>query len=118
MTTTVPGSWDLLVRTPVGRIEARVTITGTAGALTGEAAGRWETVPLRDVRAEPDATGSSRVRWRQSITRPLRLDLEFDVVVTGDVLEGTSRAGRLPASRVTGRRAAGDGGDRADARPG
>ncbi|MEU0916912.1 MULTISPECIES: hypothetical protein [Streptomyces] len=34
----------------------------------------------------------------------MRLDLAFDVTVTGDSLAGTSRAGRLPASRVSGLR--------------
>jgi hypothetical protein len=34
----------------------------------------------------------------------MRLNLEFDVVVTGDRLAGHSRAGRLPRSTVTGLR--------------
>ncbi|MGW7492395.1 hypothetical protein [Streptomyces sp. NPDC054786] len=36
-------------------------------------------------------------------TKPLRLNLSFAVTVDGDTLSGTSRAGRLPASKVTGR---------------
>lgn len=34
----------------------------------------------------------------------MRLNLAFDVTVAGDTLAGTSRAGRLPASEVTGLR--------------
>jgi hypothetical protein len=34
----------------------------------------------------------------------MRLNLAFAVTVDGDTLAGTSRAGRLPASKVTGRR--------------
>lgn len=97
------GTWDLSVRTPIGSIGARVTIADVGGVLSGEAVGRSETVALQDVRVVRDGAGE-RVTWRQSITRPMRLDLQFDVVVTGDVLAGTSRAGRLPASSVTGRR--------------
>jgi hypothetical protein len=34
----------------------------------------------------------------------MRLDLAFAVTVDGDTLTGTSKAGRLPSSKVTGRR--------------
>jgi hypothetical protein len=34
----------------------------------------------------------------------MRLNLAFAVTVDGDTLTGTSKAGRLPASKVTGRR--------------
>jgi hypothetical protein len=36
----------------------------------------------------------------------MRLNLAFAVAVDGDTLAGTSRAGRLPASKVTGQRRA------------
>jgi hypothetical protein len=34
----------------------------------------------------------------------MRLNLAFAVTIDGDTLTGTSKAGRLPASKVTGRR--------------
>jgi len=40
----------------------------------------------------------------RSVTRPMRLNLDFAVIVEGETLTGTSRAGRLPASMVTGAR--------------
>jgi hypothetical protein len=46
-----------------------------------------------------------RVTWRQRITRPMRLNLAYDVTVTGDTLAGHSRVGRLPRTAVTGERA-------------
>jgi hypothetical protein len=58
---------------------------------------------LTDIVVQDNPTGQ-RVTWRQSVTRPLRLNLEFDVVVDGDGLSGESRAGRLPRTRVTGER--------------
>ncbi|WP_432547321.1 hypothetical protein [Kineococcus sp. SYSU DK004] len=97
----VEGDWELVVRTPVGRQDVRLhLVADAAGALAGTAAGPAETVPLEDVRLE-----GGHLTWAQSITRPLRLRLLFDVEVDGDVLTGTSRAGRLPRSAVTGRRA-------------
>ncbi|MCZ2814554.1 hypothetical protein [Modestobacter sp. VKM Ac-2984] len=99
----LPGRWALRMRTPIGSIEAEMTFTEHDDGLTGQAAGKGETVPLHDVRTAPHQDGE-RVTWTQTITRPLRLSLAFDVVVAGDELHGHSRAGRLPQSTVTGHR--------------
>jgi hypothetical protein len=99
----VTGTWALTVRTPIGAIRADVTIQEVDGVLRGEAVGVAETVPMEDVRVE-HASDGERLRWSQSIRKPMRLHLDFDVAVRGDELTGTSRAGRLPASAVTGRR--------------
>lgn len=93
------GVWDLTVATPVGRIKAVVEFRLRDGSLTGVASGAGEDVPLRHI-----AVDGSRVTWKQSVTKPLRLNLAFAVDVRDDTLEGTSRAGRLPASKVLGTR--------------
>lgn len=102
-TSAVPGTWALTMSTPIGTVRADMTFVDTDGHLTGVATSRSETVELRDVRADPGEDGE-HVTWSQSVRRPMRLNLEFDVVVHGDDMEGHARAGRLPASRVTGRR--------------
>ena len=58
-------------------------------------------VPLRDIAVANDP-GEQPITWRQSVTKPIRLHLSFDVVVDGDRLAGHSRAGRLPRSAVAG----------------
>ncbi|WP_367126043.1 hypothetical protein [Streptomyces phytohabitans] len=99
----VTGIWDLTLATPLGGLHAEIELHDEAGRLTGSARGAGEEVPLRDVVLDGD-----RLTWSQSVTKPLRLNLDFDVTVSGTTLAGTSRAGRLPRSRVTGtRRAAG-----------
>ncbi|MEV7425850.1 hypothetical protein [Streptomyces sp. NPDC091212] len=95
----VEGTWDLSISTPIGRIKAAVELLRTEGALTGLAHGAGEEVPLNGLVLEGD-----RLTWKQAITKPVRLNLAFDVTVDGDTLAGTSKAGRLPASKVTGRR--------------
>jgi hypothetical protein len=91
------GEWDVVIKTPIGSLQVLYTFTNDSGALTGTAAGKGETVALRDI-----TVAAQRVTWRQSVTKPMRLNLEFDVVVDGDRLTGHSRAGRLPRSAVTG----------------
>ncbi|MFE4450615.1 hypothetical protein [Streptomyces sp. NPDC056796] len=95
------GVWDLSVSTPIGTIEAVVEFARQDGVLTGTALGAGERVALRDLRLE-----GGLLTWKQAVTRPLRLDLAFTVTLDGSTLTGTSRAGRLPASKVTGRRRA------------
>lgn len=98
----VEGIWDLCVATPIGRIKAVIDLRREKGVLTGTAHGTDEEVALDDVVLTGD-----RLTWNQSVTQPLRLNLAFAVTVDGDSLSGTSKAGRLPASRVTGERRVG-----------
>lgn len=100
---TITGTWLLQMKTPVGTIHADYRFDEEGGVIRGRASGVGETTELTDIVVE-DVTDGQRVTWRQRITRPLRLNLEFDVTVRGDALAGGSRAGRLPRTRVTGER--------------
>lgn len=93
------GTWDLSISTPIGKIDAVVDLREDAGTWHGTAHGAGEVIPLGDLTLDRD-----RLTWTQSITKPLRLNLSFDVRLDGDTMTGTSKAGRLPASKVTGRR--------------
>jgi hypothetical protein len=94
----IVGDWDVTIKTPIGSLTVVYTFSD-ADAIRGTATGKGETVPLHDI-----VVDGQRVTWRQSVTKPMRLNLEFDVVVDGDRLTGHSRAGRLPRSAVTGAR--------------
>ncbi|GIF96147.1 hypothetical protein [Catellatospora citrea] len=103
----VEGTWELAILTPLGRQHTVLTLTRRDGRLTGT---------MRDVRhgeqvdlVELEQHGA-RLTWAQSITRPMRLNLAFDVTVDGAAMSGQAKAGRLPASRVTGQRATPAGG--------
>ncbi|WP_411070096.1 hypothetical protein [Streptomyces sp. cmx-4-25] len=95
----IEGTWDLSLSTPLGRMGAVLELRERNTVLTGVAHGAGERVPLVDIVLDGD-----RLTWKQAVTKPMRLNLAFDVTVDGDTLRGTSRAGRLPASKVTGER--------------
>jgi hypothetical protein len=99
--TSVDGAWNLDIATPIGRLNAVLELRTQDGVLRGTAKGAGEDVELTDVRLE-----GSQLTWSQAITKPLRLNLKFAMDVDGDTMTGTSKAGRLPASKVTGTRAA------------
>ncbi|MCK7621835.1 hypothetical protein MUU72_01615 [Streptomyces sp. RS10V-4] len=109
MSTGIEGVWDLTIATPIGRMRPAVELRTHNGQLVGTARGTGEELPLKDVSLDGD-----QLTWKQSITRPMRLDLSFTVTVNGDTLTGTSKAGRLPSSKVTGRRRPDDAGDAAE----
>ena len=96
---TLTGSWNISISTPIGTQFAILELTENEGVVEGMARGDAETTPLLN----PVLRGN-RLTWKQSITRPMRLNLTFDVTFDGDTLTGTSKAGMLPASTVTGTR--------------
>lgn len=96
---TIVGEWDVLIKTPIGSLAVTYAFSPDEDGLRGTATLNGETTSLRDISVDGDT-----VTWRQSVTKPMRLNLEFDMIVTGDQLNGHSRAGRLPRSKVTGTR--------------
>ena len=99
----IVGNWDVSIKTPVGSLHVVYRFDRDESGVTGIATGKGETVPCTDI-AVAEEGGGQRVRWRQSVTKPMRLTLDFDVLVEGDQLTGHSRAGRLPRSTVVGTR--------------
>ncbi|WP_375432654.1 hypothetical protein [uncultured Friedmanniella sp.] len=100
---TPAGTWQLVIRTPVGSIPVELIVTDAGGALTGLARSDGQESVIPEIVQAHDSAGQ-HVTWTQKVTKPLRLTLSFDVLLVGDTLEGTARAGRLPASQVTGTR--------------
>jgi len=93
------GTWNLRISTPVGTQSADPEPTENDGVVAGVAKNDAETLPL----INPVLHGN-RLTWQLSITKPMRLNLTFDVTINGDTLTGKSKAGILPPSRVIGTR--------------
>ena len=93
------GSWNVRIHTPIGVQRVRLDIRDDGGALAGTATQGDETVPFEEVRMEGET-----LRWRQSVTRPMKLDIKFDVRRVGDSLEGKAKAGIFPAAKLEGER--------------
>ncbi|WP_127784112.1 hypothetical protein [Rhodococcus sp. X156] len=100
----VLGTWDLALKTPIGTLKVQYLFERAGDGLRGTATGAAETVPLSDIEVKAGGGGGHQVTWRQSITKPMRLNLDFDVLVADGTMTGHSRAGRLPRSKVSGQR--------------
>ncbi|MFI0722884.1 hypothetical protein [Streptomyces sp. NPDC021224] len=102
----IAGTWDVTVKSPVGDLAVVYIFTDSAGTVAGTASSEAETVPLANVISKDTAEGR-RVTWKQSVTKPAKLNLEFDVTFVGDTLSGHSKVSRLlPKIGVTGSRRA------------
>ncbi|MGW8952918.1 hypothetical protein [Streptomyces sp. NPDC055709] len=104
-TNPVEGTWNLVIATPVGKQRVVLVLTADQGALSGVA--RDERHGLETALTALTQEGE-RLTWAQSVTKPMRLNLTFDVTVDGDRMTGKATAGRLPSSTVTGHRATTD----------
>jgi hypothetical protein len=99
----VAGKWNLVIVTPIGKQAVVLELRETGdGGIAGVAVGSAETTALLEARLDGDT-----LTWRQAITRPMRLNLAFEVTIAGDTMQGIAKAGRLPGSKVTGTRLSG-----------
>lgn len=93
----VKGRWDVVIATPMGKQVVIYEITDTGGLLTGTATQGADVTPLLDL-----AVDHALLTWSQHVTKPMRLHLRFEVLVDGNAMTGTAKAGFLPASKLTG----------------
>jgi hypothetical protein len=99
------GTWNLVIDTPMGKQRTALTLSTQDGAPRGVARDQrhGEEVAVTDL-----VLDGNRLTWAQAITKPMRLNLTFDVTIHDDEMTGRSKAGRLPGSKVTGHRVAPD----------
>jgi hypothetical protein len=97
----IDGTWHVVINTPIGQQRTTLELSTTAGVLRGVAHDQrhGEEVELVDL-----VLDGNRLTWAQSITKPMRLNLTFDVTVEEDEMTGRAKAGRLPGSNVIGHR--------------
>lgn len=98
-TTVFDGNWDTTIATPVGKLEVKLYIKTISDVIQGTATQGNETIPFMN-----PVLCDNKLTWSLSITKPMRLNLKFEVAVDGDQMNGIAKAGLLPASKLTGKR--------------
>lgn len=98
-TSVFDGDWDTTIATPVGSLPVRLSISTRDGLIQGTAIQGDETVTFMN-----PVLQDSKLFWSLRITKPMRLNLKFEVAADGDHMTGIAKAGVLPASRLTGKR--------------
>ena len=93
------GTWNTEIYTPIGKLSVILNISTKNGHLRGTAKQGDEVVEFID----PVINGN-RLSWSQRVTKPMRLNLKFEVTVNGNIMTGIAKAGLLPASKIIGNR--------------
>ncbi len=93
------GDWDTTIATPVGKLQVKLSISTSNGMLQGKATQGDETVEFMNPELQ-----DNKLTWSLRITKPMRLNLKFEVAADGDHMTGIAKAGVLPASKLTGKR--------------
>jgi putative intracellular protease/amidase len=93
------GDWDTTIATPVGKLHVKLSISTSNGMIQGKATQGDETVEFMN-----PVLQENKLIWSLRITKPMRLNLKFEVAADGDQMTGIAKAGILPASKLTGKR--------------
>lgn len=91
------GTWNIVMKTPMGDREAVLTLAEDGGALTGSMAADGDTMDIADGKVV-----DGRAQWKADLTSPMPITLEFDVAEDGGNLDGTVKLGMFGSSAVTG----------------
>lgn len=91
------GTWAVVIATPIGKQHVTLRVLEQAGRLEGTATQGAETVPLVDMKCE-----EGRLTWTQSVTKPMRLTIKFEVTFDETTMSGTAKVGVLPSSKLVG----------------
>ena len=97
---TVDGSWDTVVKSPLGDQKATLTVRTDGDRWTGTQAGAMGTVEITDGTVDGDT-----IKWTMSITVPMPMTLDCTATAAGDTLTGTVGVGAFGSFPMTGTRA-------------
>ena len=95
----VDGSWDTLVKSPMGDQKAVLTVVADGSSFTGTYSGAMGTTEVKDGHVDGD-----KLTWKLDITVPMPMTLDAEATVDGDSMTGTVTAGAFGAFPLTGTR--------------
>ena len=96
----VDGSWDTIVKSPLGDQKAVLTVKTDGNSWTGSQVGAMGAVDIKDGTVEGDT-----IKWTMSITVPMPMSLDCSATAEGDTLTGSVGAGAFGSFPLSGTRA-------------
>ena len=95
----IDGSWDTLVKSPMGDQKATLTIQSQGDSFTGQYSGAMGTTEIKNGKVDGD-----KLSWSLDITVPMPMTLTAEATVDGDTLNGQVTAGAFGSFPMTGNR--------------
>ena len=94
----VDGTWDTVVKSPLGDQKATLTVKSDGGTFTGVNAGAMGSA---DISGTVDG---NTLHWTMSITVPMPMTLDCTATIDGDTLTGSVGAGAFGSFPLSGNR--------------
>ena len=93
------GNWKVTINSPMGVQQGTLSIKTSGATFTGQFSGAQG---AQDISGSVDG---DKLSWATKLTQPFPIDLDFNVTVSGDSMEGTVKAGAFGSSPLKGERA-------------
>ena len=94
----IDGSWDTVVKSPLGDQKAVLTVKTDGGAFSGSYVGAMGSVDISGT-----ADGDT-IKWSMNITVPMPMTLTNEATIDGDTITGSVTAGAFGSFPLTGTR--------------
>ncbi|WEJ98654.1 MAG: hypothetical protein P0Y59_17125 [Candidatus Sphingomonas phytovorans] len=95
----VDGTWDTVVKSPLGDQKATFVVKSDGGSFTGTNTGAMGSVEVTGT------VDGNALHWTMNITVPMPMTLDCNATVEGDTLTGTVGAGAFGSFPMSGTRA-------------
>lgn len=92
------GNWKISISTPMGPQEMTAQLAEDGSTLSGQLDSPMGSEPVNGTVA------GNKLTWTTKVTKPMPLDLTFDVTVEGDSLTGTVKLGMFGNGGLSGTR--------------
>ncbi|MGH8519821.1 MAG: cytochrome P450, partial [Panacagrimonas sp.] len=94
------GTWNVVVKGPTGPQPAVLVLERNGDNYTGSQSGQGSTTPIADFKR----TGN-KVYWVNHVTKPMKIKVEFNGELNGNVLSGKAKAGFMGSYPFTATKA-------------
>ncbi len=94
----VDGSYDCVVKSPLGDQKTILTVKSDGASFTGTNAGAMGSMDLSGT------VEGNMLAWKQQMTVPMPMTLDCQATVDGDTINGTVGAGAFGSFPMTGTR--------------
>jgi hypothetical protein len=96
----VAGTWNTVVKSPMGDQSGTLTVVVDGDTFTGQMAGGMGTMDV----AEGKVAGDT-LTWKMNMVVPMPMTLDCEATVDGDTITGAVNAGAFGAMPLSGTRA-------------
>lgn len=91
------GTWNIVMQTPMGNRDAKLTLSEDGGSLSGTMAAEGQDTAIENAKVE-----GGTASWDVNVTTPMPLTLSFKGEKDGDDLNGTVQLGMFGSAPFTG----------------